>query len=154
MPCATAGTRLMARPHLGRDVWLRGVAEPIEERTLTVVSADLRDLLRAYGDHLVRRRRDEPLCLDEPAPLDSVEAAIARIRQSLGQAPDWESLMRYLPPGTLEGLRAGRLEARSALAATFGALLELARQGTVVLRQNRAFGPIYLKRGEGRRDPS
>jgi segregation and condensation protein A len=140
-----AGARLMALPQRGREFWLRGRPEAIEERTRTLIRADLRELLRAYGDHLRRRRRDEPLALGEPVELDSVEAALARIGRSLGQAPSWESLTRYLPAGTLEGLRTGDLQARSALAATFGAVLELARQGALLLRQNQPFGPIYLK---------
>jgi segregation and condensation protein A len=140
-----AGKRLMARPQLGRDFWFRGCPEPPTERTVRFTRIGLRDLLRAYGDHVRRRRRDEPLRLSEPVALTSVEAALARIRGSLGAAPGWESLTRYLPPGTLQGLREGSLEARSALAATFGAVLELARQGTLVVRQNQPFGPIFLK---------
>jgi segregation and condensation protein A len=142
-----AAARLMALPQQSRDFWPRGLPEAVEERTRTLIRADLRDLLRAYGDHLRRRRRDEPLALGEPVELDTVEAALARVRRSLGQAPGWESLTRYLPAGTLEGLRAGNLRARSALAATFGAVLELVRQGVLVLRQNQPFGPIYLKPG-------
>ena len=146
-----AGARLMASPQQGRDFWPRGRPEAVEERTRTLVRADLRDLLRAYGDHLRRRSRDEPLAFGEPVELDTVEAALARIRRSLGQAPGWESLARYLPAGTLEGLRAGDLQVRSALAATFGAVLELVRQGILVLRQNHPFGPIYLKPSGGPR---
>lgn len=147
-----AGAKLVARPQQGRDFWLRGAPEPVAERTLTVVDADLHDLLQAWGRHLRRRRGEQPLMLTEPVDLDSVEAALQRIHRSLGRAPDWESLSRYLPPGTLERLRTGSLEARSALAATFGAVLELVRQGAVVLRQNRPFGPIFLKRSDGGRD--
>lgn len=140
-----AAERLTRRPQLGRDTLLRGRAETIEERTVTTVRATMPELLRAYAEHLRRRRRDSPLDLGEEVTLDTVEAALARIRRSLGTAPGWESLTRYLPPGTLEGLRDGRLEARSALAATFGALLELARRGSIALRQNQPFGPIFLK---------
>lgn len=144
-----AGKRLMARPQFGRDFWPRGSPEPIPERVETVVTADLRGLLRGYGRYLRRRQGQAPLALSEPVVLDSVEAALARILRSLGHAPGWESLSRYLPLGTLEGLRGGALPARSALAATFGAVLELARQGVVVLRQNQPFGPIYLRRSDG-----
>jgi segregation and condensation protein A len=34
---------------------------------------------------------------------------------------------------------------RSALASTFAAALELARDGRIELRQDRAFGPIWLR---------
>jgi segregation and condensation protein A len=42
--------------------------------------------------------------------------------------------------------------ARSATAATFGASLELVKQGKLLLRQLETFGPIYLK--AARMDPS
>jgi segregation and condensation protein A len=142
-----AGARLMALPQQGRDFWRCGRPDVVEERTTTMLRADLRDLLRAYAEHLQRRYRDEPLALAEPVVLDSVEAALVRVARSLGQVPGWESLTRYLPAGTLERLRSGELEARSVLAATFGAVLELARQGAIVLRQNQPFGPIFLKPG-------
>ncbi len=56
----------------------------------------------------------------------------------------WENLSLYLPEGALEGLRAGELRARSGLASTFVAGLELARRRIVALRQTRPFGPIAL----------
>jgi segregation and condensation protein A len=140
-----AGTQLMARPRLGHDMWLRGLPETAEQRVTTVLRVELRDLVHAYADHLRRSRREQTLVLAEALPLDTIEAALARIRRTLGGAPGWESLIRYLPDGALDGLRENSLTARSQLAATFGALLELARQGLVVLRQNQAFGPIYLK---------
>jgi len=34
---------------------------------------------------------------------------------------------------------------RSAVASTFAATLELARNGRIELRQDRAFGPIYVR---------
>ncbi len=46
----------------------------------------------------------------------------------------------FLPEGVLEGL-----VARSAIASTFAASLELAREGKIKLRQSEPFGPIYLK---------
>ena len=39
----------------------------------------------------------------------------------------------------------GELFLRSALASTFAATLELARRGRIELRQDRTFGPIYLR---------
>ena len=63
-----------------------------------------------------------------------------RLARFLGRVPDWRELTSFLP----EELR-GELFRRSALAATFAATLELARSGRIELRQDRAFGPIYLR---------
>jgi segregation and condensation protein A len=54
--------------------------------------------------------------------------------------PDWASLQTFLPPG-LSGI-----VGRSALAATFAAGLELVRTGRLQLRQDRQFGPIYVRK--------
>ncbi|MCZ6467618.1 MAG: hypothetical protein O6829_10150, partial [Alphaproteobacteria bacterium] len=61
---------------------------------------------------------------------------------------DWESLWRFLPPGLPRG-QPGGLAARSAVASTFAATLELARAGRLTLRQSGPFGPIYLRATKG-----
>jgi segregation and condensation protein A len=54
--------------------------------------------------------------------------------------PEWRTLASFLPPN----LRLG-LVGRSAIAATFAASLELVRDGRLQLRQDKTFGPIYLR---------
>ena len=78
-----------------------------------------------------------------------MDDALVRFRRLLGSATDWESLWRYLPD-TL----GGGVVARSALASTFAASLELAREGALTLRQGGTYSPIYLRarnRGDGGR---
>jgi segregation and condensation protein A len=58
--------------------------------------------------------------------------------------PDWHILSSFLPPDFVEGVGA-----RSALASTLVASLELAKSGRAVLRQDRPFGPIFVR---GKRD--
>ncbi len=70
----------------------------------------------------------------------SMDDALARLGKLLGKLPEWRTLMSFLPPN----LRAG-LVGRSAVASTFAASLELVRSGRVQLRQDVAFGPIYLR---------
>jgi segregation and condensation protein A len=81
-----------------------------------------------------------------PSALDSVEKALERLRRGLGSAPGWESLSRYLPPSVLGRLDRDSIVARSAIASTFAAALELVREGEVALRQTSPFGPIFLRR--------
>lgn len=146
----TAGQALLKRPRLGRDVFARGAPERFETHTISVVEVALADLLRAYGAHLARR---QPTVLRiDTTELTSMEAALERLRRAMGRLPHWENLLSFLPPGTLDGLRQGRLAARSALAATFTASLELAREGTLSVRQGEPFGPIHLGPGRGSGD--
>jgi segregation and condensation protein A len=134
----TAGGRLMSRPRLGHDVFPRGMPEGLTAIAVPVYEVGLYDLLRAYGEN--RRRTVEAVLAIEPSAFYSVDEALKRLSSFLGQMPDWRELTNFLP----EELR-GELFLRSALAATFAATLELARRGRIELRQNRTFGPIYLR---------
>ena len=140
-----AGARLFERPQLGQAFFARGCPERRPTPKPVAAKADLSDLISAYACVLKRRQTEQPLRIEAMEPLMTVEDALARIRRGLGHAPGWESLARYLPEETLAGLRAGRLVARAQLAATFLASLELARQGVLILRQGRPFGPIYIR---------
>ena len=133
-----AGGRLMGRPLLGRDVFPRGMPEGPVVVAVPVYELGLYELLRAYGEN--RRRAAETVLAIEPSAFHSVEEAITRLSRFLSHLPDWRELTNFLP----EELR-GELFLRSALAATFAATLELARRGRIELRQDRTFGPIYLR---------
>ncbi len=65
---------------------------------------------------------------------------LARLGKLLGRLPEWRTLMSFLPPNLRDGL-----VGRSAVASTFAASLELVRSGRAQLRQDVAFGPIYLR---------
>ena len=134
----TAGSRLMARPRLGHDVFARGMPEELAVIAVPVYELGLYELLKAYGES--RRRVVEAVLTIEPSAFHSVDEAVERLSQFLGHVPDWRELTNFLP----EELR-GELFLRSALAATFAATLELARRGRIELRQDRTFGPIYLR---------
>jgi segregation and condensation protein A len=133
-----AGIRLMARPQLGRDVFQRGAPEGLPRVTVPVWDVSLYDLLKAYGDG---RQRKEGAVLHIPPPeLYSMDDALERLSRILGRVPEWRSLMSFLPAVAGTGI-----VWRSAIAATFSASLELARTGKLQLRQDAAFGPIFLR---------
>ena len=134
----TAGRSLMARPQLGRDFFLRGAPERLAPKTAPVWSVELYELLRAYGE--LTRHRGRAALTVEPSLFLSMNDALQRIAPYLGRLPEWLALIRLLPDQLGDERRR-----RSALAATFAAALELARQGRIELRQDRSFGPIWIK---------
>ncbi len=140
------GTILWSQPQLGEAFHLC-LHPPTEAPAETVVRPSLFDLLSAYARHLNRRHGHQPLEIRGRAWM-SIEAALDRLRKSLGATPSWAALVRFLPEGTLEGLRGGAVEARANLAATFAASLELVRKGEAAMRQNKPFGPIYIRATE------
>jgi segregation and condensation protein A len=134
----TAGARLMSLPRLGHDVFPRGMPEELTVLAIPLYDVGLYELLRAYGES--RRRAAAPVLAIEPSAFHSVDDALKRLSGFLGHVPDWRELTSFVP----EELRDG-LYLRSALAATFAATLELVRSGRIELRQDRTFGPIYLR---------
>ncbi|MCP5368468.1 MAG: segregation/condensation protein A [Hyphomicrobiales bacterium] len=140
------GARLMARPRLGQDFFHRGDPERFLADTQTVFEVTLYDLLKAYGGQL-NRAKPETLRIEQ-FELFTVDDALQRLRRVLGSTPDWSSLEQFLP----DEFHAGTLSpvvARSALASTFTATLEMAREGKLRLRQGETFGPIYVKAATG-----
>jgi segregation and condensation protein A len=134
-----AGARLMARPQLGKDVFLRGAPEGLRVVSTTVYTASLYELLKAYGDQRARKQNSTLRIL--PTELYSMEAALERLSTILGRLPDWTTLQSFIP----QELRGG-IVARSALAAMFSASLELVRSGRLQLRQDRSFGQIFIRK--------
>jgi segregation and condensation protein A len=134
----TAGRRLMVRPRLGHDVFLRGAPEGLAVIAIPVYELGLYELLRAYGES--RHRSTQTVLAIEPSIFFSMDDALKRLARFLGSVPDWRELTSFLPETAH-----GELLRRSALAATFAATLELARGGRIELRQDRTFGPIYLR---------
>lgn len=131
-----AGARLMARDRLGRDVFPRGGAEGLRTIRRARWQADLYDVIAAYGRISARNRPVMHVVGDREVM--TLEAALARIGALLGTRLDWTTLESFLPDGS-DRLR------RSALASSFLAALELAKQGRAELRQAAPFAPLYLR---------
>lgn len=127
------------RMQLGRHVFARGVAENMTEIDRSRLALDMSGIMRAYLGAL---RRGSAGRQYRPAPVTlwSVQDALARLAALVGSLPDWSTLEQFLPES------AGTpLERRAALASTLLAGLEMARGGTVRLRQEAAFGPILVR---------
>ncbi len=133
-----AGARLLARDRIGRDVFVRGDPEGLHIVRKARWNASLYDLIGTYGRISARTR---PVLHVVPTrPVMTLEVAIGRVAAMLETHIDWTALAAFLPDGADAGYR------RSALASTFLATLELARQGRVSLRQDAPFGPIDIRR--------
>ena len=133
-----AGGALMARPQLGRELFLRGAPEGLPMIDRPVYQLGLYELLTAYAAG--HRRRHAQVLTIAPAVFHSLDDALHRLAQFVGHIPEWRELIGFLPTDLRDGLFR-----RSALASTLAATLELARAGQIELRQDRAFGPIYLR---------
>jgi segregation and condensation protein A len=136
-----AAAWLGARPQLGQDLFARGEPEVLTEIDRSPLAANVPGLIRAYlsaSRRVAAGRGYQP----RPAPLWSVQDALGRLGALIGRLPDWSVLERFLPERS-----ANPLARRAAVASTLLAGLELARGGTLRLRQEQPFGPILLAAG-------
>jgi segregation and condensation protein A len=132
-----AGARLMGRDRIGRDVFVRPAPEGLHRPRAIVWQANLYDLIQAYGQ--VKARTAPRMHVVARRPVMTLDEAIERVSRLIGVKIEWAELRSFLPDNADPQLR------RSALASSFVAALELARQGRVELRQEAIFAPLYLR---------
>ncbi|UNK77925.1 segregation/condensation protein A [Sphingopyxis granuli] len=132
-----AAARLLARDRVGRDVFLRPHPEGLHDVRKQRWDASLYDLLAAYGQ--VKLRTEPVVHMVARRPVVTLDAALQHLERMIGVRLDWAELSDFLPADYDGPLR------RSAIASSFLAALELARQGRIDLRQDGAFEPLYLK---------
>ena len=132
-----AGARLVARDRLGRDVFLRGAPEGLRVVRKGKYEAEIYDLIAAYGRISARTR--PVMHVVAARDVMTLEEAIERVGRLVGARIEWTTIESFLPEG------ASGLYRKSALASSFVAALELARQGRLEMRQKSAFAPLYLK---------
>jgi segregation and condensation protein A len=132
-----AGARLVARDRLGRDVFRRAAPEGLRVVRKGRYEAEIYDLIAAYGRISARTR--PVMHVVAARDVMTLEEAIERIGRLVGARIEWATIESFLPD------EAHGLYRKSALASSFVAALELARQGKLELRQKSAFAPLYLK---------
>jgi len=133
---------LLTRRRLDRDVFARGQPEHVQVTRDTTYTATVYDLLKAYAEQ--RRRTVRVVHVVKARRVWSIQEARRRLEKLVGAtAGDWAQLdlflEQYLPKGE---------EERTALASSFGATLEMAREGLIELRQDEPFAPIYMRKRE------
>lgn len=133
-----AGARLMGRDRLGRDVFLRGAPEGLRQIRKSLWESSLFELAATYGQ--LRARSAPVMHVVARRAVVTLEEAIERVSALIGTAIDWTQLERFVE------VTPDPDRARSALASSFVAALELARQGKVELRQTEPFALIELRR--------
>ncbi len=136
-----AAAQLMTRKRLGRDVFARGMPEPIKLMRTSTYNANVYDLLRAYSQQ--RQRTAVRNLRMPPRTVWSIKEARTELERLLGMSLDWAPLDQLLAEFLVEPeLR------RTALASSFNASLEMTREGSLELRQMKPFSPLLMRRRE------
>jgi len=144
-----ASVKLVNRNRLGRDVFPRGQPEGVRVERRSIYHATLYDLLKAYGEQ--RSRQAISRVVLAPRKVVSLKAAREILERLVGDIAAWTPLDALVD----EFIDDPDMK-RTATASTFTASLELCREGQIELRQEKTFGPLYMRapdrtpRGPGR----
>lgn len=133
-----AAARLVNRNRLGRDVFQRGMPEMVIVEKRNQYSTTLYDLLTAYAGQ--RQRQAISNVRIAKRGVWSLKEARTILARLIGTSADWTALDRFL----IEYL-ASPEEKRTAMASSFAATLELVREGSMEMRQDEVFAPLYLR---------
>ena len=131
--------QLLNRPQLGREVFARGLPEPIAEIKKPEWSATLYDLLSAYAGQ--RQKQARSFVRLPKRTVWSLGEAREAIERLIGSATDWCALDEYLIAYIVEPSHAATVRASS-----FAAALELVREGQLEVNQQKAFAPLYVRK--------
>ncbi|MBL4890781.1 MAG: segregation/condensation protein A [Rhizobiaceae bacterium] len=133
-----AGNKIINRNRLGRDFFARGNPEAILVDRRSEYTATLYDLLTAYAAQ--RQRQSVSTVTIAKRDVWSLSDAREILTRLVGELSDWTPLdvflLKYIPDPSMRA---------SAIASSFAASLEMVREGTLALRQDKAFGPLYLR---------
>ena len=133
-----AASRLVNRNRLGRDFFGRGDPELEVVDRRNEYTGTLYDLLTAYAS--LRQRQAVTNVRIEKRGVWSLKEAREVLSRMIGTLRDWTALdsflLEYL---SLPGERA------TVLASSFAATLELVREGTLEVRQQEAFAPLFMR---------
>jgi segregation and condensation protein A len=134
-----AAAQLMTRKRLGRDVFARGMPEPLRITKKSTYDANLYDLLKAYAQQ--RQRTSVRTLQMRTRTVWSLKEARVELERLLGMSCDWAPLDEILA----EFLVGPELR-KTALASSFTATLEMTREGALEIRQAKLFAPLLIRR--------
>ena len=134
-----AAARLINRNRLGRDIFARGMPEAVIVERSNQYSATLYDLLTAYASQ--RQKKAVSRVSVGGRVVWSLKEARRILMRMFGEIKDWTAIDQYLI-----AFIADPVERTSAMASSFAASLEMAREGEIEMRQSAAFEPLYMRR--------
>ena len=130
--------KLMNLPALGTNFFNRGMPEGIRLIRTPEYYLSLYDLLKSYANQRYKSAYSS-IVIERPA-VYAMEEALVRLQRMVGTAFEWTKLESFLPPEFSKGKNA-----RSGVAGTLAAAMELVREGVLEVQQLAPFGPVFIK---------
>ena len=130
--------KLMNLPVLGTNFFNRGMPEGIRLIRTPEYYLSLYDLLKSYANQRYKSAYSS-MVIERPA-VYAMEEALVRLQRMVGTTFEWTKLENFLPPEFSRGKNA-----RSGVAGTLAAAMELVKEGVLEVQQLAPFGPVFIK---------
>ena len=131
--------QMLKRKRLGRDVFFRGINGSIRSIYNTKYSLTLYELLKSYSS-IVMTRDFQTMTIPK-LPVFSTEEGIKTIKKFFGKLLIWKKLNLLIP----SNFKSGKNNIKTGKAGIFSGSLDLAKEGSLVIKQEKLFDDIYIK---------
>jgi segregation and condensation protein A len=131
--------QMLKRKRLGRDVFMRGIKGKIKSIYNAKYSLTLYELLKSYSSIITQK---DFLTMNIPKlPVLTTEDGIKRIKEFFGKLVDWKNINDLIP----DNFSSGKKLRRSGTSGVFSGSLELVKEGSLVIKQDKLYDNIYIK---------
>ena len=131
--------RLMSKPKLGFDVFMRSMREGIKPISKSEYNVSLYELIKSYADF--KKKKNFSSISIGKLPVYTMEEAIKAITQMFDKIKDWCEIKTIIPNNFLKTKKLKK----TGLSGTFAASLELVREGKLSIKQDKIFENIFIK---------
>ena len=131
--------QMLKRKRLGKDIFMRGIRGNIKSIYSTKYSINLFEIFKTYSSILMSR--DFQKVNIPRLPVFTTEEGIKRIKEFFGKLNDWKNINELLPINFTES----KNSKRTGKAGIFSGSLELAKEGSISIKQKNLFDDIFIK---------
>ena len=131
--------QLMSKKQIGIDIFYRGIKEGIKPKNTPKYSASLYELIKSYANF--KRRINFSSINITKLKIYTMDEAIKKITSMFSKLNDWCDLSVAIP----NNFKIKKKLRKTGYAGSFVAGLELAKEGSLLIKQEKLFDKIFIK---------
>ena len=132
--------QMLKKKRLGKDVFLRGMKGSIRIINSYKYTLSLFEILKTYSS-IVMTKDFQKINIPK-LPVFTTEDGINRIKNFLDKLSNWKNINDLIP----KNFENTKKLKRSGIAGILSGSLEMAKEGTVSIKQNNLFDEIFIKK--------
>ena len=131
--------QMLKKKRLGVHIFIRGMKGGIRSINTPVYDVTLYELLKTYST-IQMQKTFQNISIPK-LPVFTTEEGIKQIKNNLDKIKDWKDIIELIPKFYFENKMK-----RSGIAGIFAASLELTKEGTVIISQEKGFNKLMIKK--------